>query len=820
MTTRRADAIGVAVLLALTAVVAWNRLTYDAWLSRHDLLTFFLPWYHLLGERLRDFDVPGWNPHVLSGTPLAGDPESGWMYLPAMLFFPSLSATAAFKAMVVLHLAVAGIATYAFGRVLGMGVVASLVAAVVYEFGPFLYQNTYCCTVRAQLATWIPLALLGVELALRADRWRDRVVPWFVAGFAISQMFSGWLGQGVMNGLLVVVAYLGFRTLISPPVAGRERQSRLIVGAATGIAILGFGLALGAAGLLPRLSVNQATNIPGGDYSQLDPEHNATPYSFGNLLFHLLGDGYDHRAVALGGGVIVFALLAPVLARRRFAVPYFAGLTLVVYTLTQETTPLHHLFYLIPRFESLHVHSPHQINAVVMIGPAILAAASVETLSAWRGQRRLPRFVGVPLLLVAVTALALWLTDRWVGWMPLAAAVAATALVAVVIAAPRVRLFRFATDRLVRLVPVLALALIFVQPTGTELAGSWSGHSWSQWKPWWKPEAKVTRAIAIHTAETDPGGAGAFLHERLAEDRPFRTVGYGAVNHPDEPPGGYEHRRFVPEIQALLVSGRPIFLGAYEVQGYNPLQLARYSDFMVALNGIPRDYHMANLLPSGTVSRLLNLLNVRYVLVAADLPPDRPDVAALTAGRHEVFRNELVVVYENPDAFPRAWIVHNVRSVARDEAERLLTDETIDFRQTALVEGERPEVAPGDSTAASAKVTLYEPESMAIATTATAPGLLVVSEVYESGWRAYVDGAEVDLLPANLALRGIPIPAGEHVVDLRYEPRSLQIGLWISGLATAAMLAIFAVTLVHHSKRLVSRHGVWYNWLPTERRPS
>ncbi|MGH2557719.1 MAG: YfhO family protein [Thermomicrobiales bacterium] len=821
-TTRQADAIGVAVLVALTAVVGWNRLTFDAWLSRHDLLTFFLPWYHLLGERLRDFDVPGWNPYVLSGTPFAGDPESGWMYLPAMLFSPFLSAIAAFKAMVLLQLAVAGISTYVFGRVMGMGVVASLVAAVVYEFGPFLHQNTYCCTVRAQFATWLPLALLGVELALRTDRWRDRVVPWFVAGFAISQMFSGWLGQGVMNGLLVVAAYIGFRTLVSPPVAGRDlpTQSRLLSGMATGVVILGLGMALGAAGILPRLDVNQASNIPGGDYSLLGEEHNATPYTFEVLLANILGDGHDHRAVALGGGVIVLALLAPVLARRRFAVPFFAGLTLVVYTMTQDTTPLHHLFYLIPRFESLHQHSPHQINAVVMIGPAMLAAAAVESLAAWRGQRRLLPVAGLPLLLIVITALALWWADSWVGWMPLVAAVAATVLVAFVLVAPRGPLWRLPIERLVPLVPVLALALIFAQPTGAELVGSWARHPWDAWGPFWNPDAETTRAIAVNTAESDPGGAGAFLQQQLDEGGPFRTVGYAALNHPDEPPGGYEHRRFDPEIQALIVSGRPMFLGTYEIQGYNPLQLARYDEYMTTLNGRPQDYHLANLLPGDFDLRLLNMLNTRYILIAADLPPDRADVAALTAGKREVFRNEQVVVYENPDAFPRAWIVHDVRGVARDEAARLLSDETIDFRTTALVEGDLPALAPGDPSSESARVVEYHADELTIEATATAPGLLVVGEVYESGWQAYVDGEQVDLLPANLALRGVPIPAGEHVVELRYEPRSLQLGLWISGLATVAMLATFIVTLAHQAKRLVRRHGIWYDRLPTARRPS
>ena len=194
--SRRGDGLALTVLAGITVLVAWNRLAFDSWLTRFDLFTFFLPWYTFLGERLRDFAVPGWNPHLFSGTPFAGDPESGWMYLPAMLFFSLLAPLAAFKGMVAFQLAVAALSTYIFARVLGMGAMASLVAAVVYLTGPFLHWNTYCCLIFGQFGAWIPLALLGIELSLRAARWRDRIAAWFLGGFAVSQMLAGWIGEG------------------------------------------------------------------------------------------------------------------------------------------------------------------------------------------------------------------------------------------------------------------------------------------------------------------------------------------------------------------------------------------------------------------------------------------------------------------------------------------------------------------------------------------------------------------------------------------------------------------------------------------------
>jgi len=191
---------------------------------------------------------------------------------------------------------------------------------------------------------------------------------------------------------------------------------------------------------------------------------------------------------------------------------------------------------------------------------------------------------------------------------------------------------------------------------------------------------------------------------------------------------------------------------------------------------------------------LLDLLDVRYIVQDATLPPNRDDVQSLQAETRVVFGTPRAIVRERDSTPPHAWIVHEVRSVLRGEALRLLIDGVVDPYQTALVEGTPPVVAAPDEPAAeSARITAYEPDRMTVSTQAAAPGLLIVSEVYESGWRAYVDGDEVEILPTHHALRGVPIPRGEHTIEMRYDPLSLRLGLWISGIATAVMLAVFAV---------------------------
>src|SRR5215212_3287541 len=83
----RADLAAVSALLVLTVVGAWGFLQTKnvfGW----DAITFFYPWYSLLGESLGSGSIPGWNQYQFSGTPFAADPQSGWAYLRRCCFLP------------------------------------------------------------------------------------------------------------------------------------------------------------------------------------------------------------------------------------------------------------------------------------------------------------------------------------------------------------------------------------------------------------------------------------------------------------------------------------------------------------------------------------------------------------------------------------------------------------------------------------------------------------------------------------------------------------------------------------------------------------
>lgn len=800
---QRRDLIALAILVGLTAIIMTHRWIFDDWTGRHDLLAFFIPWYGYLGDRLAAGDIPGWNPYLFGGSPFAGDPESGWMYFPAMLMFTFLPVITAMKGMILLQLLIAGTTTYALGRVLGLGALASLLSAVVYEFGPFLFVQTDCCTVSSQLSTWIPAGLLGIELALRTREWIYRLAAWFLAGLAISQMLAGWVGQGAVYGLLIMGAFVAYRTLLDPPDARWTLAGRVRLALINGPAVVIIGLGIAAAGLLPRLAVNAQSNNPGGTYEHIQGAGDEAPYEGWNLIRALLTSEFGYRTVSIGGIAFVLGLIAVLGARRRHAMPFFASLALVVCILSLGSTPLHRLLYLVlPGFQALHEHSPRRILWMAPVAPAMLAGIGLQILPGLRRHRLVRWLVFLPpALLLALELYVHARGDVRFGAQTWVVAGLTTLAAALTVFPPTLQSFRISRHHVHRAVAVALIALAFVVPHVWDIARSLNDpDGLTLPNDLWQHQPATQEAIRINLSRSDPGGAGEFLQRQSRVLQPFRYVGYSGRGYDPAPSYGYPTRRMDPIVMALIANARPFRLGLQQIQGYNPLLLGNWYRYMGVLNSYVQNYHYTDLLDSGAQSPLLDMLNVRYILIDATIPPERPDIVAMTQGREEVFRNSLVAVYENPEAYPRAWIVSNVRSAPAAEALALLQSGTVDGRYTAFVEGEVPPI-PGQETPADATtgragagtviVTAYGADEMTFRAESPSGGFMVASEVYEEGWNAYLDGEKVEIYETNGLFRGVVLPPGEHEIEMRYEPASLTLGLWLSGVFSLAAIGVW-----------------------------
>lgn len=86
----------------------------------------------------------------------------------------------------------------------------------------------------------------------------------------------------------------------------------------------------------------------------------------------------------------------------------------------------------------------------------------------------------------------------------------------------------------------------------------------------------------------------------------------------------------------------------------------------------------------------------------------------------------------------------------------------------------------------------YRPEHISLRTQSGTGSFLVLTQAFYPGWQATVDGVPAQLMAADALFQAVHVPAGQHRVELSFQPRSVTIG----GAITGATAAVFAVGLI------------------------
>ena len=191
-----------------------------------------------------------------------------------------------------------------------------------------------------------------------------------------------------------------------------------------------------------------------------------------------------------------------------------------------------------------------------------------------------------------------------------------------------------------------------------------------------------------------------------------------------------------------------------------------------------KDYAMLN-------AQIPELLNVRYIL-----KPSRAEEPGA------VYQDAAWKVYESPNPYPAAWIVHEtaVEPVVEALYSRVQS-RLVDFRQAALLGAplDAPLEPAVEEARESAVFRVYQANRLELDVQAQSRGLLVLSEIYYPGWRAAVNGNGEKIHKVDGLLRGVVVPKGRSRVVLRYSPVSVMAGGAISLAAFLGTLIAFAL---------------------------
>ena len=198
------------------------------------------------------------------------------------------------------------------------------------------------------------------------------------------------------------------------------------------------------------------------------------------------------------------------------------------------------------------------------------------------------------------------------------------------------------------------------------------------------------------------------------------------------------------------------------IGGYHGAKLKRYQELI--------DFHISK----GNMN-VMNMLNAKYFIVRGE--------------------NNQPLAQRNPNALGNAWFVSEIMVVdnADDEIEKLGQINTAN----QVVVDQRFDVPlsiDSDNTA-SIQLTDYKANHLTYVSSTVKNQFAVFSEIYyASGWNAYIDGELVPHVRANYVLRAMPIPAGQHTIEFKFEPKTYYATENISLFSSfIVILALFGV---------------------------
>ncbi|MEP7338144.1 MAG: YfhO family protein [Acidobacteriota bacterium] len=781
-TPRTKDRLAVLFLILLPPVFFWRETLGWLTLGDQDAVFWFFPAYKFAAEQIRSGALPLWNPYQYGGLPFFAEWQSGtldplnWLYWIATT---SRTLTLSLELSFVAGL----VAMFSYARSLNFTRRASIFAAVIFALSGFLVGRTLYPGF-LHIVALAPLVLCFTERLSQRGRWRDVA---FGALIIAWQVFAAH-PQPLIYSSLLACAYAIFKFQISDLGSSFKFLLKFSL-----MFIAGIGLA--SVQIFPAFEF--ATKSVRQEWPfELFTLHSLHPASLlvtlfpffhgsGKTIYHLpyWGVYWHHNEAQIYLGALALALAAAgaiAAWRTRWRTGMFWSVVAIVGTILamgKYTGFIARMLYHVPLIS--HFRSPNRHWMEVTMAAALLAGYAVDRLLK-EESRYLVRCVQVSsaviaLLCCTVGGFALWQKDRaenllrsltdlhqlpqgflqsahWEFLLPMIAAVCVClAVVVFVQARNRARWF---TLLLAILIVDLNLYAAFAPINNPAKLEMLIGRA-------------IPLALAARQTEREPTRYQIMLSPATGEFSPFWFYGH----------------EMMPGYDPVLSERQKIFSGLDEAgRCFNQTMLE------------PQDH-------------TLDIFNVRYVFV----PPGYFTAQTFeTSSRWRELNERSPAapyreyrIYENLRALPRVWLASRAKVAYEGDQLKLIRGELDDFdpRTTALVDHETAAKldqslmaeSPTATSGGNASILSRTPTKLVIEAEAAKPSLLVMSEMFYPGWKAKLDGAEVDPWRVNYNLRGVSVPEGKHLVELIYRPKSLFAGAAVTLATALCLLAVFVL---------------------------
>lgn len=718
-----------------------------------DNLKLFYPFRKFTTERLSAGRVPLWNPYVFSGSVHHGTYQAAVFY-PFNILYLFMSQVDAWSVLVIIQPILTGWFTYLFLRSLSISRQGSFFGAFGFAYSGWMMAHWEEVLVVTQSVLWLPLALYGSNLIRQKS----------IRGGLIVLVLS--LGMSILGGFPQMIVYV-FAVTFLWNIYRKTWIALAAMGASLGVTAIQWIPALEAYLTSPRAQVDSSylfeTFLSPLWYlvTFLVPDFWGNPgtYNYFAPLRYL-----QERTIAVGISVFILALFSLSLRDQSGKTRFWKIFTLVTLSLG-FAVPTSWIWY-IARVPLLSVAQPARIFVLSTFGICVLAAYGFDQI----GQPTNARVLKKVMALLSVVFVFLWILV--IGFMiahillPLLA-INNTKTVELItnFATVSFRNLAISTAFFVASCAVLFFVkqkrILFILLIIT--TGVWVTYS-----------ANKILYFSERSHEYPIVPPIAKLQELAGLDRVWT---YG---------------------DAYITRNIPSFYHLYSPEGYEALYSHRYGKLLYTLvtRRVPTDVISrtdATLSETGQSEvmtndplrlRLMSLTGVKYLLEhKSKEQPDRPASMRFPSDLFAVaWEDDSWRIWEYKKALPRAFFAGDYILEADDQKIiDTLYNPSIDLGKTVIIE-EAPTRAISTDAQSNAKVSIqvYEPESVMLNVESDHDGFVFLSDTYDSGWKATVDGKETKIYRANFAFRAVEVPKGSHQITFFYDPISWKIGIVVS----------------------------------------
>jgi hypothetical protein len=741
-----------AIILASGRTLVWR-----------DTAKLFEPIRFLVVEALGEFHLPLWNPYEALGIPLFAQMMHGVLH-PVSVLGAFLFPQAGMDAFILIYILLAALGNAMLARVLGASYGAAAIAGFGYGLSGYVLGMSSIIQYLSAAAT-APWALIGLRMA---GEGRRRGIVVAAVGTSVL-LFAGdpqWTIIAILLGTALVMEAGGIQGL-------KKASLGLTVGTALAgiqwIPTLMYLRETSRAMELDMVERMQWSLAPWRLIEFIAPGFFGSPgagLEKWPVFLWLGGQGTPglempfSPSVYVGGGIILLAI-AGVLHSRASRI--FAISSLILLWLALGTNAgAEQLLHSVPVWGKFRY--PEKLVGPLTLCLSILAAF---------GSERLPDRTSRFWIVLAGSAglasiLAAMFLSKWPGFDTMFTGSVARE------AAPHARHH-------------LSIGLVYAGLTLASLSGLIAGATrWSQLRKGFSVFA--TGLVFLQSALAAPFAMHAGARNILDEFPLLQIKSIGEIPRIATPlernylyPKGLN--QFDAQIGAQSHLGAPCYNIASRIDQWNTYTGLRPRRFDLLISTINNQFGVQSVLAWRRYA-------ITHMIIKNPYFADETEVAlAASEGGVKVLEN-LEWGFIGWKVPHRPWATF-AEQVILVPVEKEAVDAFIDIlargESTVVLEGASPPKGLG-----SGQVLDVFRGSKRVRIEATSPnvGILVVNDSYWPGWRAKIDGKEVPIWRADYLVRAVPWPSGRHVLEMKYEPREVQIGWLVSGCGAIVLITL------------------------------